>query len=247
MKNRFALPPRAIALSLCALFLMTGFAGIMAVTDEYASVDMENPIAYDETECFGVVRVGTSSADVQVALNINTIALLPSENGGFFLADVTQSTVTAPDRVILNILYSVRSPITSGDVTRIVVFNDSVTSMYMRCFLASGNYNLHFIEESPGEWVLNLSPSDRLKLKGTPSDLIRLNMIYGASNFPSNGIIEFSYEMYGDDVPLYYASTLALVFGIVMILCSIFALGVRPHKVIIKKIRGRKKNKGGRK
>lgn len=219
---------KVAAFSITALLLVVGFATVMTIIDESTSYNVDNPIEYDEERVFGVVRVGNASNDVILCTYITDIALLPSENDGAFLVDVRQTTdvkVDNPDRLNINILQPERAVLFSGDSLRYVITTEhNLSAVYFRVFPSSGNYNILFTQESPGVWVLELSQIDRLKLKGEDiTSLVRLVMVFAPSAFPSSNFVEFSYDVYGGDIPVYYASTLAFVFGLILIVTALFA------------------------
>ena len=227
--------------------LILAAPAIVAIVDEAAHINIENPIEYNEENIFGVTRIGTASTDVQIATNVKDVALLPSENDGFFLVDTKQTTVTNPDRMVLNLLPVVRDMFSDGDVSRVVIYAEDSTLVYLRITSAAyGNYSLIFNEESPGVWVLDLSSVDKMKLKGS-TEVHRLNIIYGAGNVPA--FAEFSFAMYGDDIPLYYASLVWGAIGVLLIIVAIYSTHLVQVGDLSKKIGKifRRKGKGGKK
>jgi len=76
-------------------------------------------------------------------------------------------------------------------------------------------------------WEIDFSTIERLIFKGMDhlrqSFSFHFNTTGTDAVFPADGFFEFSVAAFASTTPVYYASGIAMTFGIVLIVCAIFA------------------------
>jgi len=231
MVVKMKLPPKAVALSITALLLVVGFATVMTIVDENTSYDKENPIEYDENK-LGALTVRSYIWDDdnekwEWTTHLATDKLFPSETGGTYILD-SQQAGERVRQVMVRIGFMGEQSLIKTDgvaLIRITTPMDFSRIMYNTSALSSNQW---FTQVSPGVWELKISMVDQLKLKssGITSEYFNIYFQNGADLagfFPNDGMLEFNVEFFGSPTPVYIGSTIAFVFGLVLIITALFA------------------------
>jgi|GEM_PF-3110454 len=213
------LPSKSVALSITALLLVVTFATVVTIVDSDASYDVENIIVPEDEKILlkhnDNIVVGETatwrSTIVGDAMNV----FWPSETGGNYMLDLDAAIVNRSN-------VTVQTPIISGDV-RHVVLTTAINPKYIDYtvyFADESKKAFRFKEMSPGVWTIDITTVEALHIRTGVGETLTFDF---AGQPLSGGILDFSIDMYGDDVPVYYASVLALVFGCILIVCALFA------------------------
>jgi hypothetical protein len=203
-----------------ALLLVVGFATVMTTVDENASYETVNKVAFAEDDIiFG------SSASYNLAGTMTWISpdvlkdsvFLPSDTGGSYMIDYGVTGFTSSSFSISNVFLT-------NDVQKVVVYTDHDLSYVRLDVNNSGSpsfpYKQYWLTQtSPGVWEKEFAFSEILQNRHYTSSSIT----FGHKAATTSSIVEFDVEFWGSPVPVYYASTLAFIFGLVLIITALFA------------------------
>ena len=248
VKEATKLPKNHIMVGMSAFLLLLAAPLIVAMVDESASIDTSDLIDYDETKLLGAYNLAYNNSGGTAVFGTGrpmaTVNLFyPSENEGMYMIQTDGTS----EVVSMNLTFGEDHPILSGAVTKVTIYT-SLECTKLQYRMTTLHW-FHFTQISPGVWEREFSTAERLMIKGVDrSDLTSpgtLNFQGFSDNFPNDGIVEVGIELYGDQMPLYYASFVWGVVGVLLLLAALFATDTVDVKTITSKTK--KAFKGGKK
>ena len=210
---------RAVALSLGALILITGCLGVVALLDSEDTYNVQNPVEYDEDSLFVSTTARYAEGNNLWATPVsNLVFLRPSETGGSYVFDMS-AYLSGSYNIIA---FRMDIPTVTKAKTIVVTTNMPVSDIVLS---ASGANIWNTMEKAEaGVFTYEFSTVDMLKLRSSSVTATGLNFFFNSTHpFPSDGIMEFSVDMYYSETPVHYVSSIVLVLGLIMIACAIFA------------------------
>jgi len=221
MNKRMVSPGKAAALSILAMVLVVAMPAVMAMVEQDASYDVETPIEYDEKKFIiehngayntpeGGTWYPTHRGD---SLNI----FYPSETGGTYMIDSGQGS--ALTRMIIGLNHD--NPVKNGEVRTMIMTTPLDLSWFS--YVVKKDTVIHeykFVQESPGVWIREFTSAEVLIIKGVEPTAEYFTVQFKTPSV--DGIVEFGLDMYGADTSVYYASIVAGVCGVLLIVCALY-------------------------
>jgi len=229
MKN--VLSVRSVSLSVVALLLVVGFTAGISVLDRESYYDRVNPVDFDEKTLFTGYRSSYTNTNGNTAYTSwqgmgGSEMFFPSDTGGSFMIATGWDALTTR-QIELRMNNEIGdSIIAQGDIIKVTIVTDPrVTGVEYRTFLNGVQKFHYFTQISLGVWERNFTAVERLSFMTSITNPEYLIMRYYSGStyqFPPNGIVEFAISFDRADTPIYYATTIAGILGVVLLTMAVF-------------------------